>query len=124
MEGISLIEAKHESFLQLWRDRVMECRNSGKPITVWCEENGINIKTYYYWQKKVWDKETRAVIPSGTHRCPDVQPVKFAQVNLVPETAASDADIIIRKDTWTVEIRNTANAALLSAVLQAVVQDV
>ena len=124
MEGISLIEAKHESFLQLWRARVMESRNSGKPITVWCEENGINIKTYYYWQKKVWDKETRSLIPSGNHGCPDIQPVKFAQVNLVPEAAASVADIIIRKDSWTLEIRNTVNAALLSTVLQAVAQDV
>ena len=120
MEGISLIEAKHESLLQLWRSRVMECRNSGKSVTVWCKENGINVKTYYYWQKKVWDKETRAMIPSGYHKCQKVQSVQFAQVNLVPEAAASDADMIIHKDSWTIEIRNTANAALLSAVLQAV----
>lgn len=42
MEGIRLNEAKHESYLQLWRGRVMECRNSGKLIAVWCEEQGIN----------------------------------------------------------------------------------
>ena len=41
MEGIRLNEAMHESYLQLWRGRVMECRNSGKPIAVWCEEQGI-----------------------------------------------------------------------------------
>ena len=22
-------------------------------------QNGINIKTYYFWQKRVWDKETQ-----------------------------------------------------------------
>ena len=123
MEGTSLIGAKHESYLQLWRGRVMECRNSGKTIAVWCKENGINIKTYYFWQKRVWDKETQTLIQIGQNQLPQPQAVQFAQVNLGMETS-SDADIVIRKDDWTVEIRNTANPALLSTVLQAVIRGV
>ena len=123
MEGTSLLGAKHESYLQLWRGRVMECRNSGKNIAVWCKENGINIKTYYFWQKRVWDKETQTLIQSGQNQLPQPQAVQFAQVNLGMETS-SDADIVIRKDDWTVEIRNTANPALLSTVLQAVIRGV
>ena len=123
MEGTSLLGAKHESYLQLWRGRVMECRNSGKPIAVWCKENGINIKTYYFCQKRVWDKETQTLIQSGQNQLPQAQAVQFAQVNLGMETS-SDADIVIRKDDWTVEIRNTANPALLSSVLQAVIRGV
>ncbi len=123
MEGTSLLGAKHESYLQLWRGRVMECRNSGKTIAVWCKENGINIKTYYFWQKRVWDKETQTLIQIGQNQLPQPQAVQFAQVNLGMETS-SDADIVIRKDDWTVEIRNTANPALLSTVLQAVIRGV
>ena len=123
MEGTSLLGAKHESYLQLWRGRVMECRNSGKTIAVWCKENGINIKTYYFWQKRVWDKETQTLIQSGQNQLPQAQAVQFAQVNLGMETS-SDADIVIRKDDWTVEIRNTANPALLSSVIQAVIRGV
>ena len=113
MEGIRLNEAKHESYLQLWRGRVMECRNSGKPVAVWCEEQGINIKTYYYWQKQVWDKTANTIIPNGQSSSPQVRPVQFAQVNLVPDKTSTDADIVIRKDSWTVEIRNTANVATI-----------
>ena len=123
MEGTSLLGAKHESYLQLWRGRVMECRNSGKTIAVWCKENGINIKTYYFWQKRVWDKETQTLIQIGQNQLSQPQAVQFAQVNLGMETS-SDADIVIRKDDWTVEIRNTANPALLSTVLQAVIRGV
>ena len=123
MEGTSLLGAKHESYLQLWRGRVMECRNSGKAIAVWCKENGINIKTYYFWQKRVWDKETQTLIQSKQNQLPQPQAIQFAQVNLGMETS-SDADIVIRKDGWTVEIRNTANPALLSTVLQAVIRGV
>ena len=123
MEGTSLLGAKHESYLQLWRGRVMECRNSGKSTAVWCKENGINIKTYYFWQKRVWDKETQTLIQSGQNQLPQAQAVQFAQVNLGTDSS-SDADIVIRKDDWTVEIRNTANPALLSTVLQAVIRGV
>ena len=84
---------------------------------------GINIKTYYFWQKRVWDKETQTLIQSGQNQLPQPQAVQFAQVNLGMETS-SDADIVIRKDDWTVEIRNTANPALLSTVLQAVIRGV
>ena len=123
MEGTSLLGAKHESYLQLWRNRVMECRNSGKTIAVWCKENGINIKTYYFWQKRVWDKETQTLIQIGQNQLPQPQAVQFAQVNLGMETS-SDADIVIRNNTWTVEIRNSASPGLLSTVLQAVIRGV
>ena len=101
----------------------MECRNSGKSTAVWCKENGINIKTYYFWQKRVWDKETQTLVQGEPNQLPQTQAVQFAQVNLGMESP-SDADIVIRKDDWTVEIRNTANPALLSAVLQAVTRSV
>ena len=123
MEGTSLLGAKHESYLQLWRGRVMECQSSGKSIAVWCKENGINIKTYYFWQKRVWDKETQTLIQSEQNQISQSSSVQFAQVNLGMESS-SVADIVIRKDDWTAEIRNTANPALLSSVLQAVIRGV
>ena len=124
MEGISLVDAKHESYLQLWRGRVMECRNSGKSVAVWCADNGINIKTYYYWQKKVWDKATNTMIHSNQEELSQTEPVQFAQVNLGCMETSSDADIVIRKDSWTVEVRNTASPILLTTVIQAVIHDV
>ena len=101
----------------------MECRSSGKSIAAWCEENGINIKTYYFWRKRVWDKETQTLIPVGQNQLPKPQAVQFAQVNLGTDSF-SDADIVIRNNTWTVEIRNSASPGLLSTVLQAVIRDV
>ena len=121
METVSLVDAKHESLLQLWRNRVMDCRTSGKSVAVWCGENGINIKTYYYWQKQVWNNETQSLIHSNQKEFPQTEPVQFAQVNLGTDSS-SDADIVIRNNTWTVEIRNSASPGLLSTVLQAVIR--
>ena len=102
----------------------MECRNSGKSVAVWCADNGINIKTYYYWQKKVWDKATNTMIHSNQGELSQTEPVQFAQVNLGCMETSSDADIVIRKDSWTVEVRNTASPILLTTVIQAVIHDV
>ena len=123
MEGTSILGAKHESYLQLWRGRVMECRSSGKSVAEWCGENGINIKTYYYWQKRVWDKATQSLIQTEQSGLSQSDPVQFAQVNLGC-VDSTDADIVIRKDSWTVEVRNTASPVLLNAVLQAVIHGV
>ena len=123
MEGTSILGAKHESYLQLWRGRVMECRSSGKSVAEWCGENGINIKTYYYWQMRVWDKATQSLIQTEQSGLSQSDPVQFAQVNLGC-VDSTDADIVIRKDSWTVEVRNTASPVLLNAVLQAVIHGV
>ncbi len=124
MGSISLNTAKHESYINVWRERVMVCRSSGKTIADWCEENGINLKTYYYWQKRVWDKEIMDLSPETKTKLLESRSVQFAQVNLGPIDPISDADIVIRKDAWTVEIRNTASPNLLSTVLEAVVRGV
>ena len=121
MEQISLTEAKHEFYLQLWRGRVMACRNSGKSIAEWCRENDINIKTYYHWQKLVWNKETQALIASDTSSSLPQQTVQFAQVNLsAPARSGKGADIVIRKNAWTLEVKNSVDPALLGQILQAV----
>ncbi len=43
----------HEVRLQQWSKTVKDCRSSGKSVKSWCDGQNINIKTYYYWQKKV-----------------------------------------------------------------------
>lgn len=45
---------KRNQKLQLWAERVQECRNSGMKVADWCEANGISKYTYYEWQRKVF----------------------------------------------------------------------
>ena len=42
------VYAKNQK-LQLWAERVRECRGSGKKVAEWCEEKGISRYTYYEW---------------------------------------------------------------------------
>ena len=44
---------KHAALLQAWSGRIAECRSSGKTVKAWCEAEGVSIKTYYYWEKRI-----------------------------------------------------------------------
>ena len=119
-----LPKVQNPESIAIWTKRIADCKSSGLPTQEWCTANGINIKTYYYWQKRVWDKEITDLSPETKTKLLEARSVQFAQVNLGPMDSSSDADIVIRKDPWTVEIRNTASPALLTTVLEAVVRGV
>lgn len=42
---------KHAARLTEWSERIQACRMSRKPVNAWCEENGINVKSYYLCMK-------------------------------------------------------------------------
>ena len=55
---------KHEALLQEWTARFAECRSSGMSVKAWCEAQGLSIKTYYYWEKRVVARANQqAIIP-------------------------------------------------------------
>ncbi len=39
--------------LELWTQRIAECRRSGMQVKTWCQTHGVSKKTYYYWQRRV-----------------------------------------------------------------------
>lgn len=49
MDGVRVV--KHMARLSEWKERIIVCRNSGQPVQKWCEQNGINPKTYYRWER-------------------------------------------------------------------------
>ena len=50
---------KHEAQLKEWREKVMGCRSSGMSVKKWCEERGIDRKTYYRWEKEILAKTSQ-----------------------------------------------------------------
>lgn len=72
--------------LQHWANLMREAKNSGLSNRRWCRENGIQEKTYYYWQRKLREaacqkllpKEgisgDKALVPSGWTECVAEQP--------------------------------------------------
>ena len=52
METLSVRRTNSDT-IALWTQHITDCKNSGKHTQEWCKENGINVKTYYYWHNKI-----------------------------------------------------------------------
>jgi hypothetical protein len=39
--------------ITLWQERLQHQKESGIPITKWCEQQKITVSNFYYWQKKL-----------------------------------------------------------------------
>ena len=50
MEGSSSKKLVH---VQKWLEIIHQCRDSGLSNQQWCEENGISLKSYYYWLAQI-----------------------------------------------------------------------
>ena len=69
-------ELKHDAFVKEWARKIGECRTSGKSVTQWCEENRINTKTYYRWERKCLT-EYEQWFPAGQGNLVKIDPAKL-----------------------------------------------
>ena len=121
-----LQEAKREANLRKWREAVYNCRNSGQTVVSWCRERGITPKTYYRWQKQVWEHESKAVAErtAGQHELTRagaaVSAVAFEAVPLVGNRLSdmSYPGITIRRGEWVIEIGRNSDMLLLRQILE------
>lgn len=112
-----LNQAKHEANLAIWRERVRECRNSGLRIYEWCKQNGLNDKTYYKWQREIWDRENEKR-EIGLSKQEEIQFSEVQNIYLEPEK--DKAGVTIEKSGWKIELQNDANPELVIRIIQTV----
>ena len=52
----------------IWKQRIIECRSSGKSVKEWCKEQGLDFTTYYRWERKI----LAHIIPAEDYPASDV----------------------------------------------------
>lgn len=95
--------------LEQWSRKIVACRGSGMTVRAWCQENGISEKTYYYWQRRLFQELTNA------------QPQSSSFVEVTPRKSEHSGQFVVRvriADTEE-EVYNGADTATLEAVLRA-----
>ena len=111
-------ETAHAYKLRQWTELICDCKASGKSVTEWCAEHSINVKTYYYWQKRV---RVAACEKMETPRLPMV-PMgglpAFAEYRQTDCKEASSA-ITLHISGATIEIHNGADSSIIANTLNA-----
>ena len=120
------LSPKTQMNIQKWLDIIHCCRDSGLSNRQWCEENDVELKSYYYWLSKIRklaiENITRkphassvtastAVIPSQT---------TFAEISIEKKLSHKADAIAIHIGNAFIEIPVDAPDSLIQSVILAV----
>ena len=92
--------------LAQWAQKVAQCRDSGLSVQQWCQEQGINVPSYYKWQRKVYAAAKAQ------------QESRFVEVTPEPPVAVSSIAVTVRIASAETDIHSGADAATIEAVLR------
>ena len=96
--------------VQIWAERIAECRGSGLSVREWCRDKEISEKTYYYWQKKLYQQMVSTA-----------EQVSFAEIPWEVQTGrCGEVTAKISMSGASVEIYPGADAATIRAIIQAI----
>ena len=106
--GHSLQRLNAAQRVQFWSERIAECRGSDLSVRAWCRGNGISEKTYYYWQRRLYQQ-----MASTTEAVSFAEIPRGIQTGECPSLAAK---IILSGAT--IEVYPGADAQMIQAILQ------
>ena len=103
MDQVSLVKSDYRK--TIWVENIKACKSSGMTVKAWCESNNVNVKSYYYWLRKLRE-ELCEIVP-----------------NVVPVCNISSSNtVVIRSGNITAEIPDGTSAETINAVVKAVAQ--
>ena len=118
----SVMKVRSEVHMQEWAGLIAECQASTKTVTAWCEEHGINIKSYYYWLRKVRLRAMQSM-PECNSGVPMAQQksdnISFKPLEISSPSIASDTAVTLHLPNATLEVARGADRETIEAVLQA-----
>ena len=50
---MTIYDVQNAQKAPIWKQRIIECRSSGKSVKEWCKEHGLDFTTYYRWERKI-----------------------------------------------------------------------
>ena len=86
-----------------WKQRIIDCQNSGMSIRTWCQENGVAVSSYYHYLRKIRESM--------------LQESQLVQIEL-PKPVSSPG-IHIESEGITVTLPENVSSEQLTAVLSA-----
>ena len=100
-----------------WAEQVRECQNSGLSVREWCQQNGINVYTYYRRLRKL-----RNELLDQAEECHPIVPISISSEiskNSTKQVAAEpDSKIMMRKDGIEIELPESISEETILMLLR------
>ena len=116
----------HEVRTQEWFSIIQAWSASGQSKRQWCAENGISIRKFFYWQKRIREqlynevkKKETAMVPAPCAEASQLAPA-FAEIPTtkvpVGMTGGFQPDAIIMLGGVSIQLSNAATRELLDRI--------
>jgi len=117
----------HEMRLKNWEHVVEECNRRPEGVTVkqWLSENGINVKVYYYWLRRVRQAayDQMKLEQSGELAVTSDRRVSYAEITLTGNTSSGPAMhpvAVISSGNLSIDISENASEEFLMKLMRAI----
>ncbi len=114
-----ITKIKNQVRAEQWAKLIQERQNSGQTVVAWCREHDINIKTYYYWLRKLRSLVASQAQTTLSAETKTVKPVAFQKVALSIPATNGHAAVIIKLNGAALEVNEGASQQTIQAVLLA-----
>lgn len=100
-----------------WAEIIRGRQESGQTVREYCAQNGINEKSYYYWQQRI--RRMLCELANHTEGSQSTVPLPaFAEVPIHSDMSVSSAAIKVHLGGAVVEIPSNASEAVVQTVLR------
>ncbi len=115
----------HEIRLSNWKEVIEQCslRPEGQTVKQWLADNGINEKTYYYWQRRIRKEVFGQINLPQPVKSQEPASVSFAEIPVIPEQGGSalkasfHADAVIQTGNITIGLSNSISDHLFDKIM-------
>ena len=110
-------DATHEYRLAQWVPIIKECRNSDLSVKHWCQQNNVNEKRFYYWQRKLREAATES-LPTTAKQPTFVQVASTTSFSNVTQPTSFVPSMVLKVGNVSLELSDTVHPELLANVLK------
>ena len=120
---MNIYEVQNAQKTPIWKQRIIECRSSGKSVKEWCKEHNLDFTTYYRWERKILASmippEDIPALSTGTNPSLPASPNSIVKVEL---TSNPEEEDIIRFSVngFEFSVPSTVSSAFLTRLLEAI----
>lgn len=115
--SMSVKDSTHEYRLSQWLTIIKECRSSGMPVKRWCEQNDVNEKRFYYWQRKLREAASKS-LPTTMEQPTFVQVSSSVQLPSVSPVTDFVPARVLKVGNVSLELSDTVQPELLATALK------
>lgn len=120
---------KHDYLCAKWTPIIAECKCSGKSVRLWCQENDVDEKQFYYWQRRIREKlyqaQAQAQAPVAYNNNLITNETHFAALpkqivsSALESTSCMSSNIVLIYGDVKMEIADTTSPFFLADLLKA-----